>query len=190
MRTRSKTVLSITLVMLLLFGWWIADIPIGYYQFKQMCEKEGGLRVLEPLEKDVGWEVKYESDAELPAQFDHVAFVRAAEYETGKLVDIKYLGGQQSFAKYDKKPADLTKIVRYSVRDEVYKVYGAIRLYRQDKTIFDLRANRKVARYSQFAFQWTNPERTLLGRSDSAVCPALNKQETGWETLAFRAFGG
>lgn len=43
MSFRTKVFLGVGFMSLIWFGWWVSDIPIGYYQFKKICGLEGGL---------------------------------------------------------------------------------------------------------------------------------------------------
>ena len=38
-----------------LVGLYFASNIYGYYRFKSICAKEGGLKVYQPLQKGVGW---------------------------------------------------------------------------------------------------------------------------------------
>lgn len=173
-------------LILLIFIWWISDIPIGYYQFRRMCEKEGGLKVYEKLDKDVGWSVEYDVQAELPASFNHIAFVRAADFNTGKLLDIRYLGGKESFSRYEKRPADMSKSVKYQINEKVVHVPNSIRLIRYDKNIIDLTKKKIVAQFTEFNFGWSNPDNTLFGQSGSAICPEPSRETWGsFDSIAF-----
>lgn len=67
---------GIVLAIFLLVVWFFFDNIKGYYTFKEYCEKEGGLTVYEPLEMNVGWLAKDETDARFTTSLDNVGYVR------------------------------------------------------------------------------------------------------------------
>lgn len=150
---------------------WLADIPIGYYQFKQMCEKEGGLRSYANVEPNVGWWASSELDARGVVQaYPSVPFARFRS-EDGTWKDVKYEGGYGSFSKFAIRPADEVIKPRYRITEKVESVETAIRLRKNVYAVLDEFSNQVVFQSTRFIFTWTNDETTLLGRSDSVVCP-------------------
>lgn len=170
-KNRAKLPLFITIVLSLILGWWISDIPIGYYQFKQVCEKEGGLRVYGKVEPNVGWVALSEPEARaIASSYSKVDFVR---YRTddGTWKDVKYKGGNPWWSSsYEIVAKDETKKTRYRLEDKVESVINQVRLTRYVKTLIDESSNKPLITYTRFTFTWTNPNSTLLGRSDSAYC--------------------
>ena len=184
MTTRSKTKLSILVGTLLLFGWWVSDIPIGYYQFKQMCKKEGGLRSYTKVEVNVGWLAASEPDAQgIVSSYPTVPFARFRAND-GSWKDVSYKGGNPWWSSsYEITSADETKVPRYHLVLKVESVAGAIRLRREVLTLSDESPNQIVFQTTRFIFTWTNPENTLLGMSDTAECPAYKD-----EVLSIKSF--
>lgn len=179
----SKSKLIILTIALALFGWWLADIPIGYYQFKQKCTKEGGLRVYAKVEPNTGWFGAHEVDAKAIVQsYPTVPFARFRS-DDGIWKDVKYKGGYGSFSKYEVSPADETKKPRYRRIDTLESVEAAIRLRKEIMTVSDESSNQVVFQTTRFIFTWTNPENTLLGMSGTAECPAYND-----EALSIKSF--
>ena len=171
MTTRSKTKLAVLVGTLLLFGWWISDIPIGYYQFKQMCKKDGGLRSYAKVEANVGWLAASKPDAQgIVSSYPTVPFARfRANDDSWK--DVRYKGGNPWWdSSYEVSPADEAKKPRYRQVKKEENILDAIRLHKYVRTIVDEASNQPVFEYTRFTFTWTNPENTLLGRSDSAYC--------------------
>lgn len=71
-------------------GLYFADDLRGYYAFHQVCEREAGLKVDEPLKPGMGWGVP-EGRAEaaaLPVSFEQVAFVRFRSEKDNQLYDV------------------------------------------------------------------------------------------------------
>lgn len=171
-----KKVLTIKRVVFgllsLSFLWWISDIPIGYYQFKQMCEKEGGLRSFSKVEPGEGWWAKYQSDArDIVSQYPTVPFVRYRA-EDGSWKDVRYKGGNPRWSEsYTITLAETSKQPRYRLNDKSESVINAIRLNKSVYTLSDELSNQAVFQTTQFTFTWTTPKNTLLGRSDTVVCP-------------------
>lgn len=172
MISKSKEKLAIAGVFLLIFGWWISDIPIGYYQFKRMCEEEGGLRSNTQVKSGEGWLVKYESDArDIVSRYSTVPFARYRA-DDGIWRDVRYKGGNPGWSEsYTITPADESLRPRYRLQDKFELVADAIRLHKSIYTLNDELLNKIVFQTTQFTFTWTVPENTLLGRSDTEVCP-------------------
>lgn len=173
MTTRSKTKLSILVGTLLLFGWWISDIPIGYYQFKQICEKEGGLRSYAKVEPGESWWAEHEPAArDIVSSYPTVPFARFRENDDS-WKDVRYKGGNPWWSEsYAIIAADETKRPRYRLNNKLESVAGAIRLRKRVYKLSDELSNQVIFQTTQFIFTWITPENTLLGRSDTAVCPA------------------
>lgn len=175
MTKKSKSILLTIAITVLLFGWWISDIPIGYYQFKERCEKEGGLRAYEKAAPNIGWLAANEVDAKGVVQsYPTVPFTRFRS-DDGVWKDVKYKGGYGSFSRYEVSPADETKSPQYRLRLEVATVPDAIRLRKEVLTLSDGMSNQIVFQTTRFIFTWTNPEKTLLGRSDFSGMSCIQK---------------
>jgi hypothetical protein len=150
---------------------WLADIPIGYYQFKRMCEKEGGLVSYVRVDPAFGWLANNEVDARIIVQsYLGVPFARFRS-ENGAWLDVRYVGGKGAFARYDIRPAGGDNEARYRQRERDELVESAIRLRKSAYIVLDERTGQIVFQSTRFIFTWTNSEKTLLGRSDSVVCP-------------------
>lgn len=183
MTENSKVILVIVGACLLFLGWWLSDIPIGYYQFKRICEKEGGLRVYGKVAPNVGWSAAHEIDAKAIVQsYPNVPFARFRSDE-GTWKDVRYKGGYGAFSAYDVSPADETKKPRYRRIEKVERVEGAIRLRKNVVTVLDETSDQVVFQSTRFIFTWTNPESTLLGRSDSVECPSYRQEATAIQNI-------
>lgn len=183
MTDKSKTKLVMAAIFLLLFGWWISDIPIGYYQFKQLCEKEGGLRSYAKVKSNAGWWATSEVNAKgIVVHYPNVSFARFRT-NNGVWNDVKYKGGYGSFSKYEVSPADESKTPRYREMLKVEPVNGAIRLRKEVLTVLDESSKQIAFQTTRFIFIWTNPETTLLGRSDSVDCPTSQNEYLSIQSL-------
>lgn len=98
-----KFLIIISIIFLSIFAFFFSNIK-GYYRFKQYCEAEGGLRVYEPLEKNVGWLADDFENARLVALLDRGDFVRYTDKNGREIYDMRYLGGNPvSDSSYEKK---------------------------------------------------------------------------------------
>ena len=173
MTKKSKAILTIVAIVLLLFGWWISDILIGYYQFKQICKKEGGLRSYAKVEPNVGWWAEHEPTArDIVSSYPTVSFARYRA-DDGIWKDVRYKGGNPWWSEsYTIINADETKRPRYRLNNKLESVTNAIRLRKRIYKLSDELSGQVIFQTTQFIFTWTTPENTLLGSSDTVVCPA------------------
>ena len=176
MTEKSRVVAAISFAVLVLFGWWISDIPIGYYQFKQICKKEGGLRSFAKVEPNVGWWARNQVDAQgIVVHYPNVQFARFRT-DDGAWKDVKYLGGAGIFSKYDIASPDESKVPRYRESLEIVQIKNAIRLRKEVLTILDEHNGKAAFLSTRFIFTWTNPDTTLLGQSGTVECPTYQDE--------------
>ena len=104
----------------LLLGWYFADNFKGYYRFKALCSEQGGLKVYQPLERDVGWFTDRSfNDARYMASFEAVAFVRYRDKDDGLWYDLyrdatyRTPMNKGNNTGYRPDPADMSKPVIY-----------------------------------------------------------------------------
>ncbi|MDO8336259.1 MAG: hypothetical protein Q7T74_05785 [Candidatus Saccharibacteria bacterium] len=177
----------------LITGLYFFDNIKGYYQFKQYCAKEGGLRIATPLEKNVGWLADDYWDARTAFLLDHVAFVRYTDKEDGKTYDLQYFGGnQQKDSSYNKSIADESKSVIYKwvyVNDQIA---GELRLGRFGYAILDSNSNGVLSRYYGFSYLIFDRSKAPLDSKSVVDCffyPAQHKGEVdGWVTALNSGF--
>lgn len=164
----------------------------GYYRFKSYCENEGGLRVYEKLERNVGWWAKDKYDARAAALLDGVGFVRYTDKGDGKTYDIKYIGGDpQEEKSFEKLVSDKSKSIIYVWKDINEPIKNELRLMRYGEQILDI--NDKIqAYYYIIGYQKLDPSHTFLGTSSETYCfnkPAKsNSEHSGWLTVLSTAF--
>ena len=172
MRVKTKVLAAIGIVGVSWFGWWGADVPIGYYQFKERCEKEGGFSSFGKVDHAQGWLAEDESEAEfIVFSFPNVPFARFKS-KNGEWWDVKFKGGGRWRSEsYLVQPARNGK-VGYKLSHYYENVADSIRLRRSIDALIEVGADKTVFKYTSFDFTWTDPNKTLLGRSGVIQCPA------------------
>lgn len=182
-KSKNNKLFILIMIIFLSFCWYISDIPIGYYQFKKTCKNEGNLQVYSKIESNAGWIADSQSDAEAIVQaYPRVSFARFLAAD-GKWMDIKYKGGFGSFSKFDIYSANEHKTPRYKRTEYISLVKNSIRLHKNTIVATDVISNKIAFQSTRFIFTWTNPENTLLGRSDSVVCPSYQEEFNSIKSL-------
>lgn len=172
MKVNLKLILCVSVMMLLLVSWWASDIAIGYYEFKQACDSEGGFRGYSEVVKDSGWLAENESAAqEIASSFKAVPFARFYSNDSA-WKDIRYKGGNPWWSSsYEKISANNNENVRYRYSVDVTAVPDAIRLRKEVIRLDDELSGSVVFQFTRFIFTWTEPHRSLLGVSGTVNCP-------------------
>lgn len=147
-----KFVIVVTAVLLLL-GIVFFDNIKGYYRFKQYCENEGGLRIYQPLEKNVGWQAEDYDAAHMAAQLKWVSFVRYTDKKNGDTYDLKYLGGYwQSKSSFKKAKSDQTAPVEYQWVNINSFLEGERNLFEFGYEVVDKKSGSVFARYYMYEY--------------------------------------
>lgn len=158
----------------LLIGFYFSDNIRGYYRFKEICEKDAGLHVYQPLERNVGWTVRggQISDTGMPVYINEVAFVRYRNEKDGNLYDVyrapKLKAGDPGYAQ---QPADMSKAILYEYRSVHKDLSDEVRMGAWVMEFIDLRSSKIVATYSAFSYSKFNPNSTILGAGSGEFCP-------------------
>ena len=106
----SIALISIPIMLLLSF----ASNIYGYFRFQSYCSTDGGLRIYEKLEKNMGWWAKDKYDAKIVSQLKNVDFVRYTEKKDGNAYDLRFMGGNPNEeVSYQIAPADFSKELTY-----------------------------------------------------------------------------
>ena len=156
------------------------DALSGQWRFERLCKTEGGPRIDERIEKDMGWYVEepangLKSYQTVFARFKHVAFVRWRD-KTGALFDVywkpaplanRYIAFPDT--DFILLPADPGKAVRYQYVFERIALPDH-RFGRDQDKIIDLKTGRIVATFTQFKYQWTTPDRVILNAPTGVSC--------------------
>lgn len=164
----------------LALGLYHLDTILGRLKFKALCKTEAGPRIFDKVEKNVGWFVAEPLDGlysyRSPFQFEHVAFVRW-QNKTGEQFDVYRNPGFKNmpFPKNPKDefiltPPDASKPVRYQYVFERIAFSDDDRFGRDQEKIVDLKSGAVVASFTQFAYQWTSPERVILNAPTGDSC--------------------
>lgn len=158
----------------LLMGLYFLDNIRGYYRFKEICEKDAGLHIYRPLERNVGWTVSGGKiyGTGFVVQFNEVAFVRYRNEKDGNLYDVfrapKLKVGDPGYAQ---QPADVSKAAVYKFDVQTIDLPNEVRLGAQHFDVTDLRSGKAAARYSRFSYGKFNPDNTILGAPSGESCP-------------------
>jgi hypothetical protein len=153
---------------------YFAENIRGYYRFKELCETEGGLRVLHPLQKGVGWRVSSHGGGLEAASFRDVAFVRMPNAQ-GQLMDFRYRGGRSwDERSYEATPIDEAKPVIYEIKWTDERLPGERRTSRSGWEMREIATGRLMARWYQIGYSTFDQDRTLLAAPSGQACHRWN----------------
>jgi len=161
---------GIALAIILFFS----DNIWGFYRFKSICAEQGGLRVAEPLERNVGWMVKagHVTYVEFPVGIPSVAFVRYRNERDGILYDVyKTQREKISEVGYEQRLADVRNPVIYEYRWSRHALRNEIRMSSVLREVIDLRSGKVVSTYRTFSYSEFEPSRTPLAAPSGVTCP-------------------
>ncbi len=169
MKSTLKTIGLLTIIPLIICLIFFSNIK-GYFRFKHYCEAEGGLRVYEKLERNMGWWAKDKNYAQIAALVNGVGFVRYKD-ENGNLFDLRYLGGNsQDDNSFETLPANEINNLIYRFEYINGNLPNEIRLGRSGFEISDYTSNKILARFYMFGYANFNRDRTLLDMRSSTGC--------------------
>ncbi|MES2825659.1 MAG: hypothetical protein V4732_18810 [Pseudomonadota bacterium] len=170
MRYFLKFIANFSIIPLLIGLLFFSNIK-GYLRFKSYCSNEGGLRVYEPLEKNVGWVADDYDDAHVAAQLKHVGFVRYTEKKDGNTYDLRYLGGDpQHDSSFEKAPADESKPLAYKWRHVNGAIQDELRLSRSVFEIINVNTNHVSTRFYMFWYHRFGRAHTLFDAPYPVSC--------------------
>jgi hypothetical protein len=155
-------------------GLFFADNIRGYYRFKEICARDAGLRVYQPLERNVGWTVSGGriEDTSMPIYMNEVAFVRYRNETDDMLYDVyrvqKLKVGDSGYAQ---QAADLNKPVVYEYRSSHRDLKDEVRLGAWITEFIDLRTSKIAATYSEISYGKFNTENSILAAPSGEACP-------------------
>lgn len=179
-------VLGVVAFLVVILGWIFGDNLQGYNRYQDYCKKEGGLRVFQELERDVGWFASDVHEARTAAALSHVRFVRYREQQTSEEYDLRYIGGPLGLSSsYRAEKADISAEPIYVFRSVSEFIPQERRLRRWGNEVVDIRSNRVVASYFSFTYSKFDPNRTLLGAPSNDSCFAAPGQ---WREALSQAF--
>ena len=110
-----KKIVIVFGAILLLIGLIFFENIYGYYRFQWYCSSEGGLKVYEKLEKDVGWMADDYYTALEVFLLEDVKFVRFSDKKNKELkYDLYYKGGKRRSRKsYETREVDPSQKIKY-----------------------------------------------------------------------------
>ena len=176
---------GILLAIFLLVVWFFFDNIKGYYTFKEYCEKEGGLTVYEPLEKNVGWWAKDRYDAKVIANIKNVGFSRFKDTKDEKNYDVIFIAGepiQDSSYKVIDEISDNDTTYQW-ISDWKY-VDESKRLKMSFLKVLD-KNNKELVVHKIFYF---SPYGGALGGPDWIVCDNKKVKPNNWKQEFISAF--
>lgn len=165
--TATKALIATGLVVLAVLVYFAENI-IGYYRFQKLCESEGGVRILHPLRKDVGW-LAPEGTLGLAAMYG-VGFTR---FERGGMFfDRRYKGRGLPLqpSSYDERPANTSIQVIYELTNFNESVAGFTRTNISGYEVREIPSGRLMIRWTQVGYSKFDQDRTLFAAPSSEVC--------------------
>lgn len=163
-----------SLGVVFLLGLYFFDNIRGYFRFKEICANDAGLRVYQPLERNVGWTIGAGGIANTAfiVQFVDVAFVRYKNEGDGNLYDVyKKARLKTDDLGYAQQASDASKSAIYQYSVETIDLPNETRTGAQHFYVVDLRTKKQAIRYSRFSYSKFNPGNTILGAGSGEFCP-------------------
>lgn len=161
---------GILLAIALTILWYFSDNIKGYYTFKEYCEKEGGLRVYEPLEKNVGWLADDKYSARAASLLGDIDFVRYTD-KNGVAYDVKYLGGDpQKDSSFSVVVSDSEKTVKYQWNRIFKKIPNELRLSFSGYEVINFENKNTSVRYYTISYSRFDRARTILDAPSTIRC--------------------
>jgi hypothetical protein len=152
---KSLTIVAGVSVLVLAAAAFFARDIRGYYEFHQLCEREGGLKVFEPLQRGVGWGIpEGQADAAvLPVSFDEVAFVRFRSEKDENLYDVVRAPRiKNSDPGYAVSPADASREVMYRFDRQWADLPGDAPVEMLRFSVTNVKSEALAASYSHYSF--------------------------------------
>lgn len=153
-----------------LIGLYFASNIYGYYRFKSICAKEGGLKVYQPLQKGVGWLQGGGGGAALTmygASFTR--FKKNSEFhDTILKTPLKKVYFEMDF---HSTPADLSNEITYELRNINSAVSDEVRLTKFSTQVVDIKTHKVLVAYNYFQYETFVRANTLLDAPSASSCP-------------------
>ena len=166
----------IWMAILVLLLVYFSENIYGYYRFKQYCWNEGGLRVYQKLEKNVGWLANNKRTAMVAAQLDYIPFVRyPVKKENNRFYDIRYIGGHPGKkASYLEVESNMEIPVKYKWVFTSGRLDNELRLTRQMDEIIDIKNGKPLIVFKKFSYSKFDRKNTLLAAPSGSSCYSLS----------------
>ena len=150
---RPSKIVAVLIAIPIVISLFFSSNIYNYFRFKSYCSDEGGLRVYEKLEKNIGLMADDYDSAHMAAQLKYIDFVRYKEKKDGLFYDLRYIGGEpQSINSYSKVLADESKHTLYYWNEVNYFVKNEKNLFKFGYEITDINRKNMLARYYMFEY--------------------------------------
>jgi len=160
----------------LLLGLYFADNIKGYYRFKELCSKEAGLKVYQPLERDVGWFSDKNESGYLLYSYPSIAFVRYADKAQSFQDLIRTTEKKDSSDDgFRPQPADVSKQPMYVFRKTIEEVSNGSRMTHFKTAVTNLESGQPVVTYHDFTYRIFSPD---WGVAQGTSCSSLDHRDS------------
>jgi len=165
--------LGLVLCLVFVFLSYAVEYYGGQQKFESLCASQGGARVFQRLEKNLGWTVdeaydgRHHEEFRRPFSFGHIAFVRVPDK---KEVWFDAVPDPERPGKFLMTPADPARSVRYRYRYKRLNFPDDERFGGSRENIIDLATGKSVASFTIIYYQWAKPENTILHAPTSQSC--------------------
>jgi hypothetical protein len=161
-----------------LTGLYFSDNIRGHYRFKDICRKDAGLRVYEPLRKEAtaGYLLHF---------YEGISYVRYPD-RNGDFRDLIRTAEKKDSSDdgFRSQPIDSNKKPSYEYRTEVKTLVEEARMNRYLSTVTDSQSGKLAVIYQDFTYRLFNPDWgtgagtacSLLGRDDSDKGPNRSQE--------------
>ncbi len=174
MRDSRWKILIWPLGIALAIGLYFSENIRGHYRFKQMCAKDGGVRIITPIEIGSIHEAENLGRAEAIAAIRGVLAARTVDDKSGALVDVRLasgVGGTPS-AVFETLPADKSRPARYKWIWINQKMERQQRSSRSGWEVYDIVTNELVLSDYLYGYATFDPKTVLGGGPGGAACPS------------------
>jgi len=149
------------------------DVITGYWKFRALCKKDGGVKIHEPLQGNVGWMLAepYKSQgrpAAFPFRFRQ-KFIRYEGHDGNKFDVIKVLPPLphgvfvKNYYPYIITLENKEETILYLYKNlSEFDYLGDKRFQKYQRLIIDIKTQKIVAEHTWFSFAWTTPDRIIL----------------------------
>lgn len=158
MRLLTKALIWFVAIAALIGLYFFSNIK-GYYRFKEICEKEGGLKVYQPLEKGVGWQTLEFSGAssakyllELSDGIEYVRFrtAKGEEFDLKRKSQARDSFGNPS---YEEIPSNSQFEPRYVYAEQQIAFEDLPRTQHYKTTIAEASTKKILVQYQDFVYR-------------------------------------
>lgn len=167
-------------VTVFLLGFYFADNIKGYYLFKKACTEEAGLKIYQPLKRDVGWFSEKNETAYLLYFYPGIAFVRFTD-EAQSLRDLVRTveKNDSSDSGFRQRPVDESKQPLYKFQKTIEEIPKKNRITRFKTTVTDLQSGQISVAYQEFSYRIFSPD---WGVNQSTTCSSFRHPDVSLQS--------